>query len=83
MAAITFSLSPTCAGTNHYDVTVHLGPRSVTFPVSHKNDFEPMTNAEKKHFAQDLVRFLVGEMVDRGVTNVRQKLAAASLTLEL
>jgi hypothetical protein len=83
MATITFSLSSTCAGTNHYDVTVHLGAQSTTFSVSHKNDFEPMTGAEKKQFAKDLVRFLVGELVDRGVTNVRTKLAAASLTLEI
>lgn len=83
MASITFSPGPTCAGTNHYDVTVHLGAQSVTFPVTHKNDFVPMTNAEKKQFARDLTRFIVGELVDRGVTNVRQKLAAASITLEL
>ncbi len=83
MALITFSLSPTCAGTNHYDVTVHLGAKSITFPIEHKNFFMPMTNTEKKQFAQDLVRFIVGEMIDRGVTNVRQKLAVATLTLGL
>ena len=83
MARITFSLGSACAGTNHYDVTVRLGAQSVTFPVAHKNFFEPMTNAEKKQFAQDLVRFIVGEMVDSDVTNVRQKLAAATLTLGL
>ena len=82
MAAITFSLSPTCAGTNHYDVTVHLGVQSTTFPITHKSFFEPMTGEEKKQFAQDLVKFIVGELTDRGVTNVRQKLAAASLILE-
>lgn len=83
MASVTFSLGSTCAGTNHYNVTVHLGVQSVTFQVAHKNFFEPMTNQEKKQFAQDLVRFIVGELTDRGVTNVRQKLAAASLILEL
>ena len=82
MAAVTFSLSPTCAGTNHYDITVHLGAQSTTFSIAHKNFFEPLTNREKKQFAQDLVRFIVGELVDRGVTNVRAKLAAASITLE-
>ncbi len=83
MANITFSLGPTCAGTNHYDLTVHLGAQSTTFQVSHKSFFVAMTDAEKKQFAQDLVKFIASELIDRGVANVRQKLAAATLTLEL
>ncbi len=81
MATITFTVGSACAGTNHYDLTVHFGGQSVTFPVSHKNDFQPMTKNEKKQFAQDLVRFTVGELIDRGVVNVRQKLSAAAITL--
>ncbi|MFQ5804772.1 MAG: hypothetical protein ACE5JQ_17925 [Candidatus Methylomirabilales bacterium] len=83
MPTLTFSVSPTCAGGNHYEVTFNLGAQSVTMPIQHADFEPPMTNEEKKQFLLDLLRFIVGELSDRSVANVRAKLASGSLTLEL
>ncbi len=83
MATLTFTVSPACAGGNHYDVTLHLGSKNLLLHMQHSDFEEELTNEEKRDWAQLLVRILVEQLTDRGVTNVRQKLAAASLTLEI
>ncbi len=83
MATLTFTVGAGCAGGNHYDVTLHLGGASMKIPMQHSDLEQSLTNEEKREWGRLLVRLLVGELTDRGVPNVRQKLAAASLTLEL
>ncbi len=83
MAELTFSLSSACAGGNHYDVTLHLGTKSFTLHMQHSDFEEPLTGEEKREWARLLVRLLVEQLQNHGVTNVRQKLAAASITLEI
>lgn len=83
MATLTFSLSSQCPGTNHYDVTLNLGAQSLTLRLQHTDFEELLTKDEKHDFALLLLRFLVGELTNRGVTNVRQKLANASISLSI
>ena len=85
MARLTFSLGPTCGGTNHYDVTFRLGPKSTTLPVQHSDFSEPLRPDEEEVFFSLLIRFLVDDLLpsNRDASNVRLKLRTASLILSL
>ena len=80
---LTFTLSPGCAGGEHYSVTLSLGSKSKTIHVTNSDFKEDMLPEELTQFAHLLLRFLVEQLQDRGVTNVRSKLNGASLTLDL
>ena len=83
MATVTFSRGSACDGTNHYDVTFRLGAESITLPIQHSVFSEPVTREEREAFLILLLRVLVEELTDRGVTHVRQILQNASLILRL
>ena len=84
MATLTFSLSPTCAGTNHYEVTVLLnGVPRATLQIQHSDLIIPLTNPEKKQWLYDLIRIVAEEKTDLSVANIRSLLSTASITLEI
>lgn len=81
--ALTFTLGQPCAGGNHWDVTMGLGGRSITVPITYSELREKMTKEDAKEFAVLFLRLLVSTHPNASMATIRNKLSNASIKVSL
>ncbi len=83
MAKLTFTVGSACDGGNHWNVTVELGGKSITFPSSFQELKEPLDAVDAEELSRLILRLLVSRLTVKTVANARAKLAAADIALEI